>query len=456
MLSQALPHQVERAVLHLFEDLSTPTSLKMYLLYKAGEWDQFASQRVDPKHYPDRFLMGSKVDYLHRLGPKWASDRFWRDAMAVDSLRKLQSLPTSFNRKVAAEETFLSCERSCFRANERLHPYLFGDLFQDAQLGLRMVFRRAKDKIAEILGPCPVDSVNGRFGPGATFGDRGQFSTVPDKLSSPPTLTSGAWPYLFNWVGTSWASACASSGKGPSFVPGNRFATVNKDCTKDRGACPEPSVNVFYQLGYGRVMRQRLFRAGVDLRNGKDIHARVAREASIKGHLITMDLSNASDTICKNLVKLLLPAPWYRALNSLRSPKTFFRKSWHLLEKFSSMGNGFTFELETLIFLGLIHGLHSCFHKELIVGEDLFVYGDDIIFPKDYSNEVISLLSFCGMTVNERKTFVDGPFRESCGGDFFGGVDVRPFFLEESPNEPHQLISLANGLRRASRSAEGR
>jgi hypothetical protein len=456
MFTQALPHQVKRAILQLFEDLSTPTSLKMYMLLKAGEWDQLATQRVDPKHYPDRFMSGPRVDYLHRLGTKWAADRFWRDAMAVDSLRKLQSLPTSFDRKAVAEQGFLSCERSCFRANERLQPYLSGTLYEDAKEGLNMVFYHAREKIAEILGPCPSDQLEGKFGPGSTFGDRGQFCTVPDKLSTSPTITSDAWPYLFNWVGTSWASACASSGKDPSFIPGNRFTTVNKDSTKDRGICIEPSLNVFYQLGYGRVMRQRLLRAGIDLRNGQDIHKRVACEASIRGHLVTMDLSNASDTICKNLVKLLLPTRWFGELNRLRSPKTLFGGHWYLLEKFSSMGNGFTFELETLIFLGLIYGLHRCFHKELTVGEDLFVYGDDIIFPPTYSNEVISLLGFCGMSVNERKTFVDGPFRESCGGDYFGGVDVRPFFLEESPNEPQQLISLANGLRRASRSAEGR
>jgi hypothetical protein len=46
------------------------------------------------------------------------------------------------------------------------------------------------------------------------------------------------------------------------------------------------------------------------------------------------------------------------------------------------------------------------------------------------------------------KTFAEGPFRESCGGDFFNGVPVRAHFIEELPDEPHKWISLANGLRR--------
>jgi hypothetical protein len=243
-----------------------------------------------------------------------------------------------------------------------------------------------------------------------------------------------------------WAKACASSGKEVSFVPGNRFTTVPKDCEKDRGIAIEPSINVFYQLGYGRVIRRRLKDSGIDLTNGQDIHRRLAREASIRGHLVTLDLSNASDTICRNLVKLLLPRKWFTVLNDLRSKKTEFRGRWHVLEKFSSMGNGFTFELETLIFLGLLLGLSRSDHK-LLPGKNVFVYGDDIILPSEYSKDVVPMLSFFGLTVNKRKTFVDGPFRESCGGDYFLGEDVRPYFLKELPNEPQQLISMANGIR---------
>jgi hypothetical protein len=120
---------------------------------------------------------------------------------------------------------------------------------------------------------------------------------------------------------------------------------------------------------------------------------------------------------------------------------------WHLLEKFSSMGNGFTFELETLIFLCLILAVDETGQK-LESGRNVFTYGDDIICPTEYSEAVISALKFSGFSLNMKKSFVSGPFRESCGGDFFGGVDVRPFFLKEFPCEPQQLISFANGLHR--------
>lgn len=424
-----LSHQVKKAVLQLYEGLSTPVSLKAAILLRTGEWDQLAEMHVEPAQYSD-------------------PDRYWRDAMASSLLRKLVDLPTSVDRKANAIRTFRECEDQCYRSNFRLYPYIDPCSYRIDSYGVLDVIHRAQKFIGDVLGPCP-DIVDGRFGPGATYGDRGRLTTVPDKMSSVPTLTHEAWSFHFPWSGTLWAEACSASNREVAFVPGNRFTTVPKDCLKDRGIAIEPSVNVFFQLSYGKIIRNRLKSAGINLADGQDIHRQLACEASIKGHLATLDLSNASDTICKNLVKLLLPPRWFSVLDDLRSHKTLIDGKWVLLEKFSSMGNGFTFELETLIFLGLIMGLG--FH-DVIPGDSLFVYGDDIIVPTSHSKDVIALLEFFGLTVNTRKSFVSGPFRESCGGDYFMGVDVRPLFLKESPNEPQQLISFANGLNRASKS----
>lgn len=439
-----LPHQVERAILALMEDLASPVSLKVSCLIKAREWDQIANLAIDPLKYLD-------------------PESYWRDATAVSILRKWEQMPTSFDRKAIAEENFLSCEEQCFKSNLRLLPYLSPGL-PDTEIGVHAYFERVRKICTGIIGDRPPAYVEGRFGPGSTFGDRGDLTTIPDKISSSPTITPDAWPYHFQWTGTIWAHTCASSGTETTYVQGNRFTTVPKDCKKDRGIAVEPSINLFYQLGYGRALRSRLKSAGINLQSGQETHARVARDSSITGDLVTMDLSSASDTICSNLVKLVLPPLWFEALNDLRSKKTLFRNKWRLLEKFSSMGNGFTFELETLIFLCLILavprsapervvdylGTRKAVDVGLRAGKNVFVYGDDIICPRDVSNAVISVLEFCGCTINRSKTFLDGPFRESCGGDFYQGVDVRPYFLKETPCEPQQLIALANGLRASS------
>lgn len=449
-MATSVDQQIKKSVLRACEDLGSLVSLKVAILLRYEEWDQLADCKVDPRHY---------------LG----AESYWRDAMAVSILRKTEDLPTTIDRKLVAEESFLTCEEECLRTNRRLFPYLGAlhgsDTYADNEPGVFSYIMRARKIAADLLGPCPDTchtiatreggekyAVEGRFGPGATFADRGLYTTMPDKMSSSPTLTSDAVYYSFPWGDTMWAQACNTSGRKIAFVPGNRFTTVPKDCKKDRGIAVEPSINLFYQLGYGRVIRHRLKAAGIDLPNGQDLHRRLACDASIKGHLATLDLSNASDTVSRNLVRLLLPPQWFSVLDDLRSKKTEFRGGWRVLEKFSSMGNGFTFELETLIFLCLILALSDPPQGErdlLQAGVNVFVFGDDIIIPTEYSDDVTSCLSFFGLTVNREKSFVSGPFRESCGGDYFEGVDVRPYFLKEFPREPQQLISMANGLRRA-------
>lgn len=422
-MQNSLSQPVQSLATEIFSGLASPRALSAYLLMKYGEWDQLASLSIDPKHY-------------------LSSEPFWVDSQATNLLRKYEPLPTSFDRKAVAEESFLSCEKECLRTNTRLYHLLDDSYESPVKDGVMPFVRECRKKIADILGPCP-DHVSGRFGPGATYGDRGVLTTIPDKMSSRPTFTHDAWPFLFPWSGTLWATACTSTRKVPESVPGNRFVTVPKDCTKFRGIAIEPSINLFYQLAYGQVIRDRLRMRGIDLAVGQDVHRALARDASKRGHLATMDLSNASDTVCRNLVKLLLPHKWFEVLDSLRSKKTLFKGKNYLLEKFSSMGNGFTFELETLLFL-VITAVAS---RHGVIGVDVFTYGDDIICPSDCSKDVISALTFFGFSVNERKTFVDGKFRESCGGDFFDGAPVRSFFLKADIDQPFKVISMVNGLK---------
>lgn len=421
----SLSLSVKRIVSRACEDISTPRSLSVSILMRYGEWDQLAALQTNPEHYLDAF-------------------EYWKDVQASCFLKKYEPLETSIDRAQIALSTFYECEKACYRSNERLSPYLEGVSHPSVNEGVLNVLLRARKIISTILGPCPT-LLEGRFGPGATFGDKGLSSTIPDKMSSSPTMTRDSWPFLFQWSGTLWAKALGDLGKVPQVIPGNRFTTVPKDCTKNRGIAVEPSINVFYQLAFGKVIRSRLSRLGINLNEGQDTHRYLAMVSSVDGSLATLDLSNASDTICKNLVEFLLPPSWFEWLSSLRSKKTFIEGRWVFLEKFSSMGNGFTFELETLLFLGLVASLIG----EDRIGKDVFAYGDDLLFPSEFFEDVCGLLHFCGFSPNKKKSFSSGYFRESCGGDFFNGVGVRPYYIKEDPDSPDKLMALANGINRS-------
>jgi len=81
-------------------------------------------------------------------------------------------------------------------------------------------------------------------------------------------------------------------------------------------------------------------------------------------------------------------------------------------------------------------------------------YGDDLIVPPEHYHSVTSALRMFGFTPNMKKTFFEGPFRESCGGDYFDGVPVRAAYLEELPDEPQKWIALANSIRRVATSQD--
>lgn len=412
---------VLKSVSLLWESLDTPRSLACYLQAKYGEWDQLASQRVDPGRYLD-------------------AEAFFKDAQATEILRKADFLPLKGDRRLAACDEFRKAEHQCCETNVRLDRWITYRTFESSRdHALYSFIERVQRRIRKLVGPLP-DEISGRFGPGATFESRGNV-TLGEKFQE-LTCTEECLDLLPFIERTAWGRALLRDNRWiPTVVRGNRFTTVPKDANKDRGICVEPGVNVFLQLGVGRHIRTRLRRVGIDLDEGQPHHRLLACEGSLSGDYSTIDLSSASDTVCTNLVRLLLPPEWFELLDALRSRRTWFEGAWHYNQKFSSMGNGFTFELETLLFYAI--------SKEACGGgatEDLWVYGDDIIVPTIYFQEVISALRYFGFTPNPRKSFGSGYFRESCGGDFFSGVDVRPFYLKELPKAPEDWIAFHNGL----------
>jgi len=445
-MSKTIPREIRELSARLLRGLDTPRSLTVSILVRYEEWDQLLNLKVDPLQYIDS---------------PFGAEKIRRDFQATDLFRKCVDVPSSYNLEEEAIKSFWESERQCMKTNARLLPLcypLVGDEEPDSDL--TSFIRKVQKIIAEILGPLPKQ-VEGRFGPGAVFEFKGQKpvkgngKTLGDKLTVIPAVTASARALFEHYYWPSaWGRGMLSEERySIENVPGNRFTTVPKTAKTDRGICIEPGGNVFLQLGVGVVIRERLNRFGIDLNHGQELHKRLACAASLTGSDATIDLSSASDTVSLLLVDLLLPKEWYDLLFSLRSPKTLIRGQWVTLEKFSSMGNGFTFELETLIFASIAAAVSGGIQS---LGNTVHCYGDDIIVKGEASRGVIAALRYFGFTPNVAKTFTTTAFRESCGGDYFCGYDVRPYYMKEFPIEPAHWITLANGLFRRSRNAHRR
>jgi hypothetical protein len=439
----ALPSDLERVIFALCEDTDTERSRLVARLVREGRFEQLVNLKVDSSDYSD-------------------PESYFRDAVVTEFLRKFGDFQIpGIDKKKAALDTFFECEKACHKTNLRLQPFLNNGPFEDpAELRMFESIERMQRWLAANLGPLPRELVRARHGPGSTFRDVGKYITVPDKLCSRPAMTQSSSLLLPLWERTWWAKALYESNPNqsdPEVVRGNRFTAVHKNALKMRGICIEGSINVYFQLGIGAHFKVILKKIGMDQSTAQDRHRRYAELASRTGTSATVDLSNASDMNSRNTTRLLLAkaGDWLELLEMTRSPMTLVNGKWHRLEKFSSMGNGYTFELETLIFTAIaMEACYLCGHNA-VPGVDVHVFGDDIILPVKAGSTVLQLLKWFGFKPNEDKTFLSGPFRESCGGDFFDGVAVRPHYLEKTPNETADWFALANGIRRLGRKDSG-
>lgn len=359
-----------------------------------------------------------------------------------------------------ALQKWLEAEAQCKIVNDT-----FCDVLKEFKT--RSLLETARHFVHKILGPLTIGTPD--FGPGASFLLKGKDATLVSKLETLPECTALAHRHVYeimkNQPHYALSSGMVNREKGSlsvattklPLVPGNRLAFVPKTVTVSRAMCIEPLGNLFAQKAYSDIIRKCLKKWGLDLGlsySGVErqlLHREWARSASIDGNYATIDLSSASDTIATEFVRFMLPPDWFEVLDQIRCRRTVLPSGeLHSNEKFSSMGNGFTFELETLLFYSLVLACRYTFGNK---GDIASVFGDDIIVHRNYAEELVTLLSKCGFTVNQDKSFLDGPFRESCGGDFLNGVSVRPVFFKmttEAKATFHEkivfLYQLANRL----------
>lgn len=433
---------LEVMVRDVCEAVDSPRALAVWLLFSSGEHDQLLELKVNPSYYQE-------------------SHRFADDYLVTSFLSKYPNLRTTFDRKEVAMKSFFAAEQKCLVTNNQLYNRL------QANARAAHILWSAREKckwwlpelsVRDPFGRSTYDRIFDavRWGPGVTSAAKGvntaAYNKFQAKLEATPELIAVGAHHVVNSI-PMWSTFHSTGNpENPSSVtpdafisiPGNTVTTVPKSAKTDRTIAVEPHVNAFLQRGIGIVLRDELKRRGFDLRS-QERNQILARKGSLDGSLATVDLKGASDTISKEIVAFLLPDDWVRLLNSARSASYKVDGKWCRYHKHSSMGNGYTFELETLIFATV--SLAVCEYLGLPTHE-VSVYGDDIIVPGGAYDLLEEVLQVCGFEINRDKSFHDGPFRESCGQDYFAGTNVRPFFVREAVDSIPALYRLANNLRR--------
>ncbi len=404
-----------RVMTDFLASLNCARALTVAILLKYEQYNDIVSLTFNPLHYNTveeaRFAL-----------------------QATELLRKHEDLDTGIDKVQVAMDSFHAAEHSCEETNDRL---LANHSRDDLIFSVRQ-------KIADILGDFdPEEFVElGGWGPGVTLTRKGRDATITNKFRHYVELTKPLYDLTKGWVGSVYPNWKPT----PKFFEGSRVITVPKNAKTDRVIAVEPSLNLWFQKSIGAMIRRRLRRAGIDL-NSQALNQLLAGVGSQYGHLATVDFSAASDTISYRTVLELVPVKWFQVMSILRSPRGLVSGSLLEFEKFSSMGNGFTFELESLIF----YAIAKCVSATSPCQDFVTIYGDDLIVPCDVKSQLLDSFEFFGFKINDRKSFFDSYYRESCGKHYWQGVDITPIYLRRFLSNSREIYSFHNRVVELSR-----
>lgn len=356
---------------------------------------------------------------------------------ALRQIRAIFSKNGSFRRSTAditAWNTFLAGEKRCRITNRRLDYYSrkHERLAPDLAAWLSNMKKLISSCLGDLDKALSYIPVGIRVTGGATATRSRARALPPLKVSLKQECSSALSPLISafgKYIGEELRVVENNT---------NRVAMVPKNYKTDRTIACEPTGNIPFQLAMDSYIKRRLRRVGIDL-SDQSRNQELSRIGSITGALATVDLSAASDSLALNTVHFLFPLEWSVFLNRFRS--RFYKSDFGsgAYEKFASMGNGLTFPLETLIFWAAARSVSQIPHN-------VSVYGDDIIVQRECYEDLVRLLSFLGFKINTDKSFVHGPFRESCGTDWYLGRSVTPFYYRNPMTHGSEACHVVNGL----------
>jgi len=368
---------------------------------------------------------------------------------SVDCILSIRQLTTMFGkillpctpaRERGAIKGYVECEQEVASAAVFGPEEAYKDLSRIAALLFSDIFAEMENKIHEV-------SLVPRHGPGATA-DRLRGNSKFDQREWPSRLEE-LFPYG-DYASPSWRFYSEIASDVHFLEPGQerpvKVVLVPKTLKTPRIIAIEPTCMQYMQQALshdlvcllesdrvGRNNRPNIIEGQIGFRDQVP-NRLLAQKGSLSGSLATLDLSEASDRVSTRHVSSLT-SHWpllQEALMRTRSEKALVPGHGILpLTKYASMGSALCFPVEAMVFLAVVyHGIeqelkHPLSRRDVkSLRSKVRVYGDDIIVPTDYVYSVSRSLELFGFKVNSGKSFWNGKFRESCGGDYYDGQDV--------------------------------
>ena len=394
--------------------------------------DSFLSFKKDSRGFP-RFLSGFLCQLFdENLTLRSGSEH--SQALIVSAVRQITLLFSKIDRDCSEER--VSSALAQYVATDREIPDIDQNHLEEFSRAALKLFGNYFSDVENLL-------YSGEFIPRHSSGALATRESYNSRYGS-RVWTERIENYFPSWdfLSTNWRDSFENpvSVIPPSVETPCRVTTVPKTMKTPRIIAMEPVWNQYIQQGIFHAMTETLNNSPrhrslyrVMCWEDQSFNQNLARIGSLDGSLATIDLSEASDRVSLSLVRALFKFHPY-LLGSILACRSQFSElpsgELVVLKKFASMGSSLCFPVETFVFTTLLFmGISRECPREsarTFLSRDVRVYGDDIIAPVEMAPQVINMLETYGLKVNTRKTFQTGWFRESCGGDFYHGVPVKP------------------------------
>jgi hypothetical protein len=392
---------------------------------------------------------------------------FNKTAQSFGSLKKFLPVSPSETREITIQDrnafakfcnisSHLDVVARNFEPPAQLSAYPFQGV-----CGVDAVLIKARNLCHQILDDFDYENVAMfcKHGPGSTVGHPYGSTHLTAKMEIPFTVTADALPVLRAYI--EWDDTLKSElmyrypeinfsddAQIYKIVEGNSMGFAPKNSETSRIICTEPTGNAFVQQGIGAEISRCLANFGVDISTQQFKHKLLAFLSSVHRKSSTVDWTSASDTVLTIFCEWFFPSRVFLLMDKTRSKATKVPKELSLSGKveyinpstLSTMGNAFTFPVETLIFYCIaiatrsvnLNNNRSAFIDYEAFDYDVTVFGDDCIVPCEDFELFTLTLSTVGFIVNNEKSFSGDlvKFRESCGADYFCGRNVRPLFFK--------------------------
>jgi len=403
------------------------------------------------------YIEGSRAenpDFPEWLKPLWDIFVLYKRGETLRSIRQLllfcyktEHEPTT-QQLQEAQKAFEEVDRTVGVWNHSFSSYVLPS----------HTFREARRYVSSIIYRANWQEIEPSHGPGGIYptrnpSDKSKFCTIYTKIQQyyPADQYYCGLPsfwddhFVHERTGQLSESECITA----------KLVAVPKDSRGPRLICVHPAEAIWIQQGQRQVLERcittsYLTRGKINFTD-QTVNGKLALESSKSGYMCTLDLKEASDRIGTNLVRYLFGDYVYDLISCARASSIRLLDGRVIeLNKWAPMGNALCFPVQSLVFYSLVRAGIRCRYG--VTCDDIYVFGDDILFPACYYEGAIGALVSAGLVPNINKTFRKGLFRESCGVDAYNGIDVTPLRIRKwdvsSVSSAISLCEVASRLRR--------